>query len=152
MPAVLAALLLGLALLLAGCSDAGEDVSVYDIRVGDCFNDPGEISKKVITEKDLPKRPCTQPHDNEIFAVFEHPGAKGAPFPGDDELERFVGEECLERFEAYVGEPYNDSTLAIGTIRPVKKSWEDEDDRAAACFLYGDDHEPLTGSKRGSGA
>lgn len=142
---------LSLALVLAGCSGDGDlSVSVFTMRTGDCFNNPGDVTEEIVPEREVPVVPCRQPHDSEVFAVLQHPGGKDAPFPGDAEIERFAERECLGRFEGYVGKAYADSTLKVATIGPVEESWDERDDRDVACYLYAEGQR-LTGSQKGSG-
>lgn len=57
-------------------NDAGEiteagAVSAFEVRVGDCFDDGAFENTEV---QELPAIPCSQPHDNEIYATFDIPG------------------------------------------------------------------------------
>ena len=137
-----------LALLLSGCSDGGTDngeVTVLELRTGDCFNG-GDESRDV---EDVDTVPCEEPHDSEVFAVVDHPGADGVPFPGDEAIKTFGASACLERFEGYVGAPHASAGLGIGTVGPRAESWVEADDRQIACVLTSG--EPLTGSRRAEG-
>jgi hypothetical protein len=115
---------------------------VFDLGVGDCFNDPdftGEIDE-------VDGVPCSQPHDNEVFATIDHPGS-GA-YPGESEILSFASEQCEgEVFRQYVGVDYLDSRFFVDALYPTEGSWR-FGDRTIVCFLY--DREPTSGSARGS--
>ena len=126
-----------MALVLAAC---GGGTSVTEIEVGDCFDDPeGEL----VSSLDLVD--CSQPHDNEVFAEVV---MGGGAFPGTEALFEFGFDTCLLEFEAYVGEPYAESSLDYTFLSPSEESWADGD-RTFVCFLYNSDLSKLTGSARG---
>ena len=128
--------------------------SVFDLEVGRCLNLPpgvpqgGEIA-------DVEPVGCDVPHDAEIYAIVDHPAQPGAPFPGEEALRAFSDEECVERFEAYVGVDYAISTIFSTGLTPSAESWADDGVRDVVCLLVGFELEDggrtqLTGSKRGS--
>ncbi|HEY3240445.1 MAG TPA: septum formation family protein [Acidimicrobiia bacterium] len=157
-PALLA---LALALFAGACNDAERDdagqvraagdLSVYELRTGDCFNGGERVAEETGKERTVEKVtaiPCDQAHDNEVFAVFKHQASPDAPFPGEEAVNKVAQDGCLERFEPYVGRPYDGSDLQVAVIAPGEKSWKEEDDRAIACIVYGDGR--LKGSRKGS--
>lgn len=138
-----------LAGLLAGCSDGvgGSDaeVTALQLRTGQCFNAPDEPRR--LDEVDTV--PCAEPHENEVFATFEHPGGPDVAYPGEDEIAAFAESGCADRFEGYVGAPQAGSGLAVGTVFPREESWEEAGDRQVACVLR--PGERVTGSRKGTG-
>ncbi len=158
--AVLAVLVL---VLSAGACDDAErdaggrvqtagDLSVYELRTGDCFNGGERVTEEPGRERTVERVtavPCDQAHDNEVFAVFDHPAGRDAAFPGEEAVNKVAQDECLERFEAYVGRPYAGSDLQVAVIAPGERSWKEEDDRTLACIVYGDGR--LKGSRKASG-
>ncbi len=151
-----------LALLAGACSTAvarNDDgtilargpLSVFAMRVGDCFDDPDElVSGETLELDEVLAVPCAEPHDNEVFALFDLPDGESAPYPGDDFAYSLAFAECLERFHGYVGVAYRDSVLEVDPFTPTARSWQDRDDREIVCFLYNPDFRPLIGSKRGA--
>lgn len=147
--------------LAAGCSHAQRDaqgkvisagsLSIFKLQVGDCINNPKDVSRRIVTINDVPVVPCGQAHDMEVFAVLTHPAAPGAPFPGEDQILQFAEGRCLQQFQAYVGKAYGDSGFNIAVVRPVAESWEKKDDRQVACVLSAAGKR-LTGSQKGSAA
>lgn len=136
-------LVVPLAVLLAACSG-----NVFDLAVGDCFDDGDlEVGTGVEEVGAVPMVDCSQPHDNEVYAVVElDPGS----FPGDEGVALRADEVCLEKFEPFVGLDYASSVLDIGWFVPTADSWE-AGDRTIACFVYRLDLEKVTGSLSGSG-
>jgi Septum formation len=103
------------------------NVSVTDLRAGDCFNgsDEEEIS-------DVDGVPCDEPHEYEVFAVQDR---EGETFPTDAEFEAIFESICVPAFGSYVGIPYTDSELWATMITPSESSWDDGD-REYVCALY----------------
>lgn len=140
-----------LTLVLNGC-DASRDesgaiaeagaVSVFSLRVGDCFDDhdSGDVQR-------VAALPCGEAHDNEVFATFDLDGE----WMGDDEVTRLGEEGCNDRFAAAIGAPYEESVLAFYPMTPTEGSWNDLDDREIVCVAYHMDLDKLDRSVLGSG-
>lgn len=92
---------------------------------------------------------CEGPHTVEVAAVLDHPLEPGSRFPGGEVVDGFATEACLERFEAYVGAPYETSRLDVAIVAPDEAGWN-AGDRRIACLLYDVDFVPLPGPARGS--
>jgi hypothetical protein len=112
--------------------------------VGDCFDDEAFASTEI---SEIPGVPCSQPHDNEIYATFDLPGE----WPGDERVEELAYSGCFDRFEAAIGKSYEDSVIDYTTIYPSAGSWKQLDDREVICVGYHMEYEQLTGSILGSG-
>jgi hypothetical protein len=87
--------------------------------------------------------PCTEPHDNEVYATFD---VDYESFPGDDVMAEHAFDECLARFEGFVGTVYEESTLDITTLYPSSQSWSRQGDREVICAVYDMNLDKLTGS------
>ena len=118
-------------------------IDVFTMRAGDCFNDP-----EAAEFEDVAGIPCFEPHDNEVYAVFDVSFDK---FPGEETMSDAATDECLKRFKKFVGRPYEDSVLDIFPIYPTDDSWSRVNDREVICAIYHMDGEKLTGSNKGSG-
>ena len=130
-------------------NDAGEitaagSVGAFEVRIGDCFNDEAFENTEI---SDIPAVPCSEPHDNEVYAAFDITGE----WPGAERVEELAYEGCLERFSAAIGKGYEDSVIDYTTIYPTEGSWKQRDDREVLCVGYHMEAEKLTGSIRGSG-
>lgn len=130
-------------------NDAGEitsagAVDAFEVRVGDCFDDGAFASSEV---SEVPGVPCSEPHDNEVYATFDISG----DWPGDERIEELSYEGCYDRFAAAIGKSYEESVIDYTTIYPSQGSWKQLDDREVVCVAYHMELEKLTGSIIGSG-
>ena len=124
-------------------SAGGGEASVFLLEVGDCFDDP-DITAAV---SDVPIVPCDQPHDNEVYAIYD---LADGDYPGQDAVETSALDGCLERFEPFVGRDYATSALDYFHLTPTVESWS-AGDREVICSVYRVDLEKMTGSMQGSG-
>jgi hypothetical protein len=123
---------------------ASGQVEALEIQVADCFNDAGLDAVEEVTVV-----PCTDPHDYEVFHVFEL--ADGA-YPGVDAIETSWIDGCLARFEAFVGTTFEASLLDISAIYPTEETWNELGDREVLCSVTAVDGSLRTSSARSSGA
>jgi len=105
-------------------------LGAFAIQVGDCLNLPSEYSEVQSVEG----VPCSQAHSAQAYAVFDLVGF-GDPFPGSAAFEEQINVGCLDRFEGFVGVPYEESELYIRTLEPTEESWAQLDDREVICLL-----------------
>ena len=127
--------------------DTGEPVSVFDVKVGDCFVAPTEVKAEL---SNLGRVPCAVPHQLELYALEKYQGQNGSDdYPGNDVLETFAKGVCAQAFTGYVGIAYPDSSLWLTDLLPSARSWQQSNDRSVLCFVTttGD---PLTASVKGS--
>jgi hypothetical protein len=117
------------------------NVDAFEIRVGDCFDDTGSFDKI----SSLPGVPCSEPHDNEAFAVIE---LTIASYPEGDAMGVLAHDSCLQRFESFVGRDYDSSSLDILTMYPTTESWQ-QNDREVVCAVYDTEESKLVGSVKG---
>lgn len=136
----IAPILLAMAVVVGAC---GGDTSVFDLEVGDCFDDPAEMADDVQSVTTID---CSQPHDNEIY--FEYRMTEDE-FPGRETTMDLADARCLAEFEPFVGKPYPDSDLELFAITPTSESWSNGD-RVVYCAIYALDLSKLAGSMRGS--
>ena len=128
-----------------GVDPSARQVSVFELRTGDCFDDPTDLTQVVET---VPVVDCSQPHDNEIYFSFDLPDGD---FPGEMAVGETADERCFEEFEPFVGIDYFDSELDFFTITPTSGSWAERGDRTVYCAIYNMDLSKLEGSARGAG-
>lgn len=140
------AILLLTALVIGACQAADDilDDSVFSLEVGTCFDDGDLDATEVSSVDDLS---CDQPHDNEVYAVFD---VEGFDDYSSELINQQADDGCLAAFEPYVGRDYIESDLAFFTLTPTAGSW-DNGDREIICSLYRVDFEKMTGSMRDSG-
>jgi hypothetical protein len=118
-------------------------LDAFEMRTGDCFDDPDVYADEFSS---LPGVPCTEPHDNEAFAVFD---LTMASYPEHD-IAEISESSCIERFETYVGRDYETSSLDVVTMYPTPEGWS-QDDREVVCALYDMSGAKLVGSVKGRG-
>lgn len=120
----------------------GGDVGVFALQVGDCFDQPpdGDISQVAAV-------PCTDPHDDEVYATFDIEGGDDAPFPGAATIST-ESEKCAgQLFTDYVGTDYASSRFQAFPIAPTQETWEsDLNDREVICTANTKDGTQITGS------
>lgn len=133
----------GLAFLLTGC---GGGSSVFQMEVGTCFNDEGDVGT-VQEVSSVPVVDCDEPHDNEVFALVD---LADGEFPADvaDQAQVICDGEV---FTEYLGIPMLESEYSAMTIYPTSETWADGD-REVVCALFRDDQAKMTGLQRGTGA
>ena len=122
----------------------GGTVDAFNVQIGDCFNDTFDYDEEVTS---VPGVPCSEPHDNETFAVFD---LKLESYPADDQIGEIAYESCLERFESFVGNDYESSVLEINMMYPTTESWA-ANDREVICAIFDMNGEKLVNSARGRG-
>jgi hypothetical protein len=163
--APIAGLLAGL--IIVACSDDSAqrdddgsisepgDVSVFDLRIGDCVETGEELEVDVASLRGVP---CAQTHTHEVFGVVDLESvasddddrfADGAAYPGEGPLEDEAKRVCVDEFASYVGVDYADSSLFFTYLVPSVRSWQEDDDRDVVCLAMRSG-EPMQGSVRGS--
>ncbi len=118
-------------------------VDAFHMQVGDCFNDVTSLD----SISSVPGVPCTEPHDNETFAVFD---ISTDSFPEGDAMGELAYDSCLQKFEGFVGKDYESSSLEITTMFPSVESWN-ADDREVVCAVFDMNANKLVGSAAGQG-
>lgn len=133
------AVLFVMAALAAACGGQ----SVFSLSVGTCFDDQEstEISS-------VPEVECSEPHDNEVFAVIDY--TESDVYPGTEEMRDIGTGLCIEQFDEYVGLAYLESDLDVFAITPSQSSWDEDNDREVICALFNLDFSKLTGSMQGA--
>ncbi len=114
--------------------------SAFSMLVGDCFNDTtGEELSEV------PAVPCSEPHDNEVYYIFD---LDFPAWPGQTEIQNASDAGCIAEFAAFIGKPYEESTIDFYSLMPSQGSWENMNDREVICSVW-DPAGLVTGSLKG---
>ncbi len=133
----------GLGVAAYARNDRGIDYS--QLKVGDCFN--SSASNEVRGIKVIP---CSKDHNSEIFFLVTHPSAKGAPYPGKDQLVQFAADACLgQPLTDYLGVPLEQSKLKDFEIVPQASAWKDGR-RVLVCGLDTGGQGRIKGSVKGT--
>lgn len=123
-------------------------IDAFQMRVGDCFDDGSTFSGDGPEVSSVAGIPCSTPHDNEVYAVFD---VSVASFPEGDGMASLAFDSCKERFQSFVGKDYDSSSLDIATLYPTRESWNGQHDREVVCAVYDVDTKKLTGSVKARG-
>jgi hypothetical protein len=131
----------------APAAPSGEETSVFELEVGDCFSaDRDQLETVTVVD-------CEASHEYEVFALIDHEAGADDPYPGDAEVLEYADTHCQPPFEAYVGHDYQTSLWYITSLSPSEETWADGD-REIVCTLnqQDDNQEPIavTGTAEGS--
>jgi hypothetical protein len=124
-----------------GTVTQGGAISATALQVGDCVNN----LQNSTNVQSLPGVPCAQPHEGEVFAVFDLPG--GTTYPGRDAVREQVATECNARLATYSPSAQNDSSVGLFSVYPQEQSWT-SGDREVVCIATADNG-TVTGSIKG---
>lgn len=127
-----------------GAITGAGDLSVQDLRVGDCF-DFTDDSTEVTSVRAIP---CAEPHIYEIYFVADYPAGE-EPSDISEPYTQWENDSCVNGFEPYVAHDFDTSIWYISTLTPTPESW-DAGDRSIQCFLHNETETVVTGSAQGS--
>lgn len=133
-PLRLITVLTALVITAAACGSG----NIQDLSVGDCFQDPDD-GATLIT--DVTMVDCGEPHDNEVFYIYEIDSL-------GNEAEYF--DVCVAQFTGYVGSDYATSEIFVSMISPTPEGFAEGDDDVI-CIAFLEPPNKLTGSVKGSG-
>ena len=122
--------------------DEGEEMDVFALEVGDCFN---SLEMDEVTEVD--GLSCDKSHVYEVYYAFD---IVADEFPGEEAVAEEAADGCLATFEGFVGLAYEDSFLDISYLYPTTESWNRGGDREVLCLVLNLDETPRTGTAQGS--
>lgn len=109
-----------------GTVTQGGEISATALKVGDCVNNLKD-SNDVLS---LPGVPCTQPHEGEVFAVFDLPPGD---YPGQAAVDEQVSTQCNSRLTAYSPGAQDDSSVGLFSVYPLEQNWV-RGDREVVCI------------------
>ncbi len=115
--------LLALVALVAACS---QTTSVFELKVGDCFKDPGGGN---IAEVEVVF--CEDAHELEVFFIDEIEDLE--EYPGRNHLARYSEDVCDIALAAYMP-PAGYLTVDITSAYPSPQQWQDGE-RSVICVV-----------------
>ena len=142
--------LVGLAALFVGAIWAydnfrDEGIDYSELKVGDCFDSSASNEIRGIEVK-----PCSEPHNSEIFFIVTHPAGPTDAYPGKDALVQYAADNCLgQPLTDYLGIPLEQSKLKDFEIVPQESAWKDGR-RVLVCGLDTGGEGDITGSVKGT--
>ena len=116
--------------------------SPAELKVGDCFDVPTTVGESV---NDVQHHPCTETHTGEVILITDHPAAKGAAEPTEDELTSYLFSTCGVALTSYVAA--DTAKFDLGAFYPTSEDWKDGD-RGITCYLTMLDESAMTVSFR----
>ena len=116
---------------------------VFALEIGQCFDDPD--TSGTVTAVDMVD--CSDPHDNEVYALFDMPDST---FPGLSVVKEAAADGCYNAFEPHVGLDYESSVFDFSWLAPTPNSWENGD-HEIVCIAYDLDLKKLTETVKNSG-
>jgi Septum formation len=128
-------------------SDGGDD-DVFQIKVGECFNDETPEGETVSS---VQKVDCAEPHIWEAYKSIIIDEGDGT-YPGEDVVTGQSETDCKAAFQEYVGIDYDSSTLYLSFYYPTEETWTQINDREILCIVTTteDFTTKTTGSVKGS--
>jgi hypothetical protein len=127
-------------------ADSRPSVAPATLSVGDCFDADTFTPGTSIARNGVHLVDCAQPHQHQVYAIVPDPDPRAAPFPGDEMMQSFATDSCLNAFEGALEADYQSSDLDFATITPDQTSW-DQGDRSIVCAVHNADFEALTGTR-----
>lgn len=118
--------------------DVGGPISVIALEPGDCIEEL-ETGHVGFT---LPGVPCSQPHQGEVYSVFDV--TFDGSWPGEPPILEEAQTGCLRDLEENFPEIYDDSQVDIFYLHPSEATWR-TGDREVVCITY-----YLDGNRTGS--
>jgi hypothetical protein len=135
-----------LVVVLAAAALAACQGNVFSLKVGDCFT--GGTSDENVSNVSIVD--CSQPHDGEIYSVFDYPNAPSA-FPGDGTVTQTGDSQCAQDFATYVGIDWSESSIySFSELQPSSDSWGQGDRTIDCVILSKTQGQQLTGSAKGT--
>lgn len=120
--------------------------SVNDLRVGDCFDLPGDLVEGTVI-KEVQHHPCGDRHTAELILITEMSGSS-SDFPTVGAMDDVAVPRCEQAFREYTGREFDtDKTYDMTYLRPTRESWG-KGDRKIKCLVVRIDGQPLKGSVR----
>ena len=124
-----------------GSVTEGGSISATALQVGDCVNG----LRNSTNLSSLPGVPCAQPHEGEVFAVFDLPAGD---YPGSAAVDDQVSRECNDRLTAYSPSAGSDPDVGLFSVYPLEQNWN-RGDRQVVCLATAASGSTATGSIKG---
>lgn len=94
---------------------------VEDLRVGDCVTLPSGDFTNALR---VPSARCTRAHNAELYLIGRLDRPREREYPGEEVARAESIERCRgDEFEAYVGEPVDDSSYEVVVLWPSEIDW-----------------------------
>ncbi len=105
-------------------------VSIFSLRVGDCFQNPAE-GHSTLTVTEVTATPCTTPHNAQVFAQFK---STDATYPGQQAMIVESSRGCQARVSTSLDKSKLTSTMSLHFLFPESAAWT-SGQRSIACVV-----------------
>jgi len=122
--------------------------AIRETVVGSCFNKAGSWTTPVNNVEFVP---CEELHDQETFALIQHPAGPQEAYPGLGAVLEFSLVSCADWFADYVGASFLDSGYVYTVAVASEFDWS-LGERWIACNLVRGDEQRASGSARNGGS
>ncbi len=124
----------------AAAAGSRSDIFVNELQVGQCFDNPDEAgSSEAVEMLAVSLSVCDEPHDAEVYSVYELAGDDDTAYLGDSFVFDQASDGCANRFDEAIGTPYAQSSLGVFVIYPSATTWGAGDRQVACVATAGDD-------------
>jgi len=103
----------------AGSGHDNSQTSVFDLRTGQCFQNP-PASQAALGITYVTVVPCTTLHNAQVFVEFP---ATGSSYPGSTSLKRQANQGCQSRVAKNLETSKITSSMSLHFLYPLSTSW-----------------------------
>lgn len=107
------------------------DLSTQELQIGDCINEL-QTTDAAVT---VPGVPCTEPHEGQVYDVFE---VSGIRFPGNEKIFELAEEDCFDTLDDDFPELWSDQSVEVFYFYPTPDSWRQGDQGITCVARYRD--------------
>lgn len=118
---------------------AAGQVSVFELRAGDCLNPAPDTTGELV---DVPVVPCDQPHTQEVLGIATHPDDD---YPGAQTLSGWADGACVTMLEQELDLTLDDGVY-VSYLLPTFDGWNVDEDRDVVCVMLFPTEGEMTGS------
>jgi hypothetical protein len=120
----------------ASSSPSTGQLTIYQLRTGDCLQDPGQTLVNFNEQGPFTVVRCTQRHTAEVFFAG-NAWPRSLAYPGDEAVYEDGFALCLTAFSAYDGIDSSLSAFDVVSTTPDSNTWPGGD-RRLVCFAAAD--------------
>lgn len=106
----------------------GGQIALEELAAGDCVNELAEEPTAA-----LPAVPCAEPHEGEVFALFDV--SQDGDWPGEEVILDEASTGCLDQLAVYSPTAFEDDQVDLLYFYPTEGTWR-LGDREVICIAY----------------
>jgi hypothetical protein len=129
------AVVLGISLFLGILNPS--DPSLYDLEVGDCFNDETDYTDPDVEVESVVRVECTESHLYEFVGTYNSTLLwSSSTYPTDSAMAAEAFQACGRLLENYSGMPYGEAFLDVIWYTPLPADWDSGQSNSVLCAAY----------------